>query len=106
MLSVETEYVWSTTAGSDGVPGVDGMEDDNEGARVRARLLQRPTVVGVCRRVGVLKRPERACMGLMRRGVAGLLFSVNIPHLTSFQSLGGMSRRAGKDPKHIKCRSG
>lgn len=67
-------------AGSDGVLGVDGVEDKGD---VRPRLLRRLTVVpvGVRRRVGVLKRPESACIGVVRRGVAGLLvvFSVGIP---------------------------
>ena len=76
MLSVETEYVWRTTAGSDGVLGVDGVED-NDDVRARVRLLRRLTVTGVRRRVGVLKRPDNACIGVVRRGVAVL--SVDIP---------------------------
>lgn len=47
MLSVETEYVWRTTVGSDGVLGVDGVEDDSEDVRARVRLLRRLTIVGV-----------------------------------------------------------
>lgn len=46
MLSVETEYVWRTTAGSDGVLGVDGVEDDKD-ARERVRLFRWLTAVGV-----------------------------------------------------------
>jgi len=77
MLSVETEYVWRTTAGNGGVLGVDGVDDDD--VRARVRLLGRLTVAGVRRRVGVLKRPDSACM--VRRGVASLLvvLSVDIP---------------------------
>lgn len=56
------------------------MEDDGDD-RPRVRLLRRLTVVGVRRRVGVLKRPESACMGVVRLGVAGLLvvLSVDMP---------------------------
>lgn len=81
MLSVETEYVWRTTAGSDGVLGVDGVEDGNDDVRAWVRLLRRLTVMGVRRRVGVLKRPDSACIGVVCRGVAGLLavLSVDIP---------------------------
>lgn len=82
MLSVETEYVWRTTAGSDGVLGVDGAEDDSEDARARLRLLRRLTAVGVWERVGVLKRPESACMGVGRWGVMSFglaLLSGDIP---------------------------
>lgn len=74
MLSVETEYVWRTTAGNGGVLGVDGVEDDD--VRVRVRLLGRLTVAGVRRRVGVLKRPDSACM--VRRGVASLLVVLSV----------------------------
>ena len=37
--------------------------------------------MGVWKRDGVLKRPDNACMGVVRRGVAGLLavLSVDIP---------------------------
>jgi hypothetical protein len=77
MLSVETEYVWRTTAGSDGVLGVDGVEDDNED--VRARLLRRLNVVGVRRRVGVLKRPDNACIGVVLCRVLLVVLSVDIP---------------------------
>lgn len=61
----------------DGVLGVDGVED-NDDVRPRVRLLRRLTAVGVRRRVGVLKRPESACIGVVHRGVVGLLMPLSV----------------------------